>query len=73
MIVMVLHIMFFLWHLVQLDMKDVEDESVKGRTQTVTQSTDARDHTLTHSCGNEREMFSALVWYETRISDQIKK
>lgn len=60
-IVMVLHVRVFLWNLVQLDMKDVEDETVKGRTQTVTEATDARDHALTHACGSERKMFSGLV------------
>lgn len=46
------YIRVFLWNLVQLDMKDVEDETVEGRTQTVTQPTDSRNHSLTHAYRN---------------------
>lgn len=47
------YIRVFLWNLVQLDMKDVKDETIEGRTQTVTQPTDSRDHPLTHAYGNK--------------------
>lgn len=47
------YIRVFLWNLVQLDMKYVEDETVEGRTQTITQPTDSRNHTLTHAYRNK--------------------
>lgn len=56
---MMLYIRFFLWNLVQLDMKDVEDETIESRSQTVTQPTDSRNHTLTHTYRN-KSLQSAL-------------
>lgn len=47
------NIRLFLWNLVQLDMKDVEDKTVEGRTQTITQPADSRNHTLTHTYRNK--------------------
>lgn len=37
-------------NLIQLHVKDVEDEAVESWTESITQTTDPRYHSLTHTC-----------------------